>query len=64
MLTDAQVAVLCDIGQGSVALDEDKKSDVLALLARGFIERDGGLFRLTKLAEKALAERGVGLNES
>jgi hypothetical protein len=64
MLTDAQVAVLCDIGQGASSFDADKKSEIIALLARGFVERDGGLFRLTKLAESALAERGVGLNES
>jgi hypothetical protein len=63
MLTDAQIAVLCDIGQAS-SFNEEKKGQVLMLIARGYIERDDDLFRVTPLGEKVLADRGAGLNES
>jgi hypothetical protein len=63
MLTEAQVAVLCDIGQAS-SFDEEKNGQVLMLIARGYIERDGDLFKITPLGEKVLADRGAGLNES
>ena len=63
MLTDAQIAVLCDIGQAS-SFDEEKKGQVVRLIARGYVEKDGDLFRVTPLGEKALTDRGAGLNES
>jgi hypothetical protein len=63
MLTEAQVAVLCDIGQAS-SFDEEKNGQVLMLIARGYIEGDGDLFKITPLGEKVLADRGAGLNES
>ena len=44
MLTDAQIAILCDIGQAS-SFDEKKKAEVLNLIAHGYVERDGDLFR-------------------
>jgi hypothetical protein len=62
MLTDAQIAVLCDIGQAS-SFDEDK-SQVVRLIARGYVEKDGDLFKVTPLGERALTDRGAGLNES
>jgi hypothetical protein len=34
------------------------------MMARGYIERDGGLFKITPLGEKVLTDRGAGLNES
>jgi hypothetical protein len=43
MLTHAQIAVLCDIGQPS-SFDEEKKSQVVRLIARGYVEKDGDLF--------------------
>jgi hypothetical protein len=63
MLTDTQIAVLCDVGQAS-SFDETKKGEVLKLLACGYVERNGDLFRITPRGEKALADRGAGLNES
>jgi hypothetical protein len=63
MLTDAQIAVLCDIGQAS-SFDEEKKGEVLGLIVRGFVERDGDLFKVTPRGEKVLTDRGAGLNES
>jgi hypothetical protein len=64
MLTDDQLSLLCDIGQASTTFAENKKHEIVHLLVRGFIERDGSQFRVTRLGEKALAGRGVGLNEA
>jgi len=63
MLTDAQIAVLCDIGQAS-SFDEEKKGEALSLVARGYVERDGELFKITPRGEKVLTDRSAGLNES
>jgi hypothetical protein len=63
MLTDAQIAILCDIGQAS-SFDKKKKGEVLDLVVRGYVERDGDLFKITPRGEKVLTDRGAGLNES
>jgi hypothetical protein len=63
MLTDAQIAILCDIGQAS-SFDEEKKGEVLSLVVRGYVEKDGDLFKITPRGEKVLTDRGAGLNES
>jgi hypothetical protein len=63
MLSDAQIAILCDIGQAS-SFDEEKRGDVLSLVVRGYLERDGDLFKITPRGQKVLADRGAGLNES
>jgi hypothetical protein len=63
MLTDAQIAILCDIGQAS-SFNEEKQGQVMMMMARGYIERDGDLFKITPLGEKVLTDRGAGLNES
>ena len=63
MLTDAQIAILCDIGQAS-SFDEEKRGDVLSLVVRGYVERDGDLFKITPRGQKVLTDRGAGLNES
>jgi hypothetical protein len=63
MLTDAQIAILCDIGQAS-SFDEEKKGEVLSLVVRGYVEKDGDLFKITPRGEKILNDRGAGLNES
>jgi hypothetical protein len=63
MLTDAQIAILCDIGQAS-SFDEEKKGEVLSLVVRGYVEKDGDLFKITPRGEKILTDRGAGLNES
>jgi hypothetical protein len=63
MLTDAQIAVLCDIGQAS-SFNDEKQGQVMMMMARGYIERDGDLFKITPLGEKILTDRGAGLNES
>jgi hypothetical protein len=63
MLTDTQIAVLCDIGQAS-SFDEAKKLEVASLMASGHVEKDGDLFKITPRGEKVLTDRGAGLNES
>jgi hypothetical protein len=63
MLTDAQIAILSDIGQAS-SFDQGKKAEVVSLIVRGFIEKDGDLFKITPRGEKVLTDRGAGLNES
>jgi len=63
MITDKQIAILCDIGQAS-SFDTEKKGEVLNLIVRGYVEKDGDLFRITPRGEKVLTDRGAGLNES
>jgi hypothetical protein len=63
MLTDAQIAILCDIGQAS-SFDDEKRGEVLSLVVRGYVESDGDLFKITPRGEKVLTDRGAGLNES
>jgi hypothetical protein len=71
-LTDFDIALLCDIGSYSPDENEpEKKSQVERLLAGGYVECShadmaaaGAKFMLTGKAEKILADRGVGLNES
>ena len=60
MLTDAQIAIPCDIGQAS-SFDEEKKGEVLSLVVRGYVERDGDLFKITPQGEKVLTDRPAGL---
>jgi hypothetical protein len=63
MLTDTQVAVLCDIAQ-SVALAGNRQGEVDRLMKEGYLAKDGDLYELTPKAEKALSDRGAGLNEA
>jgi hypothetical protein len=56
MLTDEQLSVLRDIGQGTSFFEEEKKHEVVNLLVRGYIERDGSLFRVSKLGKAALVD--------
>jgi len=56
MLTEQQIAVLRDIGLAS-SLDQAKKADVMDLLSRGYLERDGDLFKLTAMGLRELLDR-------
>lgn len=58
MLTDAQLAVLRDIGPAS-RFSEQKRAAVLEMVARGYIERDGDLFKLTTTGLRALLDKGM-----
>ena len=63
MLRDTEVAVLCDIAQ-SIAFADDMKGEVDRLIKEGYVSKDGDLYELTPKAEKALSDRGAGLNEA
>ncbi len=63
MLSDEQVAVLCDIGQ-SIAFADDRHGEVEKLIVEGYVSKDGDIFELTPKGEKILADRGAGLNEA
>jgi hypothetical protein len=63
MLTEAQVAVLCDIAQ-SIAFANDKHGEVERLIKDGYVAQDGDLYELTPKAQKVLSDRGAGLNEA
>jgi hypothetical protein len=56
MLNDRQIAVLRDIGPAS-SFNPAKKAEVMDLLARGYIERYGDLFKLTARGLKVLLDR-------
>ena len=63
--TDAQVALLCDIGERDLAkLSQAERGDLEALRAEGFIEAAGGGagYKLTAKGMEFLGERGAGLN--
>lgn len=53
MLTDKQIAILCDVGQAS-SFDTEKKGEVLNLIVRGYVEKDGDPFRITPRGRESL----------
>ena len=69
-LSNAEIALLCDIGTSSPAeADADKTRSLQRMIAEGFVEPAGetqapAKYLLTAKAQKLLAERGVGLNEA
>ena len=63
MLTDAQIAVPCDIGQ-SIAFSDDKQAELFGLIAGGYVQKDGDAFELTAKGEAAVVDRGAGVNEA
>jgi hypothetical protein len=63
MLSEQQVAVLCDIAQ-SIAFADDMHGEIERLIVEGYVAKDGDLYELTPKAQKLLAERGTGLNEA
>jgi hypothetical protein len=46
MLTDEQVALLCDISR-SIAFDDDKNGEVERLIVEGYVLKNGDLYELT-----------------
>ena len=68
-LSDAQVALLCDIGEYDLAkASEAQKRDLESLLSRGFVEPGGNSpgspYKLTGKGAAFLTNRGAGLNEA
>jgi hypothetical protein len=69
-LSDAEVSLLCDIGDAFPdTLTAEKRARLERLIARGFVERAPAdkapaKYQLTAKATKILTARGVGLNEA
>ncbi len=68
-LTNAQIALLCSIGEYDHSESGgDKKRDLERLIADGYVQattnNPGSAFCLTAKAIALLGERGAGLNEA
>ena len=68
-LTDAQIALLCEIGELKLSgFTPDQQRDLDRLVSGGFLEpAEAGSkssFTLTAKAMEFLSKRGVGLNEA
>jgi hypothetical protein len=55
MLSDEQVAILCDIGQ-SIAFADDKHGEIESLIVEGYVMKDGDLYELTPKGLKVVEE--------
>ena len=65
MLTDSDIAMLCDIGQSIAFSDSDDRHERLfRLIADGYVQKDGDTYELTAKGEAAVVGRGAGLNEA
>ncbi len=67
LITDQEIAVLCNVLEGSGAnLNADKRKILDQLIAKGFVvpanQESSTKYKLTDKAEQLLAERGVGLS--
>ena len=67
LLTDHEIAILCDVLEGwGAKLDADKRKVLDQLVEKGFvvpIDRESpAKYKLTGKAQQLLAERGVGLS--
>jgi hypothetical protein len=56
MLTDEQVALLCEIGR-SIAFDDEKNGEVERLVVDGYVLRNGDLYDLTAKGLKIVEDR-------
>jgi len=69
-LSDADISLLCDVGDSFPAtLDAEKSARLERLIARGLVEaapadKAPAKYQLTAKATKILTARGVGLNEA
>ena len=67
IVTDQEIAILCDVMEGWGAnLKEDKRKVLDQLIAKGFVvsadQESPAKYKLTGKAQHLLAERGVGLS--
>jgi hypothetical protein len=60
MLSDKQVAILCDIGQ-SIAFADDKHGEVETLIVEGYVMKDGDLDELTPKGLKIVEEHAAAI---
>lgn len=68
-LTNAQIALLCDIGEFHLPeLTDDQQRDLERLISGGYVGRTESLassaFTLTAKGVEFLGKRGAGLNEA
>lgn len=56
MLGDQEVLIMRNLGAPS-SFDEATRASVLQLVARGYLERDGNLFKLTAMGLQQLLDR-------
>lgn len=67
--TNAQIALLCDIGDHHLStLTGEKRRDMDWLISEGYVEPTGdnpsAALKLTAKGNQFLGERGAGLNEA
>jgi len=67
LISDQEIAILCDVLEGGGAnLNADKRRVLDQLITKGFVVAAGqespAKFKLTGKAQQLLAERGVGLS--
>jgi hypothetical protein len=65
VISDQEIAILCDVLEGWGAnLNEDKRKVLDQLIAKGFVvpAESSAKYKLTDKAQQLLAERGVGLS--
>jgi hypothetical protein len=55
MLSDEQIAVLCDIGQ-SVAFSDDRQGLVQQLVIDGYVVKNGDLYELSAQGQAAVED--------
>ncbi|MGY0572749.1 hypothetical protein ACTGJ9_018085 [Bradyrhizobium sp. RDM12] len=63
MLTDAQIALLRDIGQ-SIAFSDENREELFELITAGYVQKVGDTYELTAKGEGAVLDHGAGLNEA
>ena len=67
LITDQEIAILCDVLEGGGAnLNADKRKVLDQLIVKGFVvaadQESPAKYKLTGKAQQLLAERGVGLS--
>jgi hypothetical protein len=62
MLTDEQLAILKQINN-SIAFDRDDRGEADKLVIEGYVQKDGDLYHLTPIGEKALLNDRARVDE-
>ena len=62
MLTDEQLAILKQINS-FIAFDGDDRGEVDKLVIEGYVQKDGDLYQLTAVGEKALLDNRARVDE-
>jgi hypothetical protein len=62
MLTHEQLAILKAI-ESSVGFEGDEHGETDKLVIQGYVQKDGDLYELTAIGEKALLDNGAHVDE-